>query len=507
MPMTLTDLFAPAEDEGAVLSVCAARRVRADPWMLAYGSLLLVPQACADTNWPDWQRSEGRELAARPYKQLRASACVEGETWMLGRVPLALADAERWFEALQSTSTSRGAAQVTLPVAAPLPELHAHLEHPEALLQVFPGIDSPSSSLLAGLGRPSSALLWRSVDETPVELPQMVDVDGETLFLPSRDIAGLHITDSSVDRSVATARGILVGRAERTAWLGESRGSGDFEHYQASIRWDPRRIDLADLEITHVERLGRDTVLSSRIQMDDLDLEAARNAGTCLVQLPTIGRTVTHELLLHTVEGELLDRNGPYPLEERIVMNMTVNGHTMEPRVHGITDAPPGLEERLQRRDQFQAELETLLRNSAQARMLADRQSALQQLKTMLASARGELLIQDRYFGQDLDDWRLLDDIEIPVRVLTGKLARDEHGNTAPAQIESHVTARYRPKAPIHERVYLWDRGGATVGGSPTTFGNAPVRIARLRAAEVVQWRAEFEALWSSPDFAAVPQI
>lgn len=505
--MTLETLFAPDVDEQVVLSVCAARRQKDGDWVLAYGSLLLVPESCAQVSWPTWRVAEGRNLGTRTDPPLPPSICVSGETWLLGRTILSLAEAERWFERFLAGPGSECMSTSVLPQVGCLPPMQAHLEGPQALLQVFPGIDSPASSLIAGLGRPAQALVWRSTDSTPFAVPQIVEVESHQAFLPTQDIAGIHVTDESVDASIATTRGLMVGRAERTAWLGQSKGSGDFENYIANLGWDPQRIDLADLEITHVERLGRDTVLSTRLRLEDLDLNDARDAGSCSVRLPTIGRTVTHELLLHTVEGELLDRNGPYPIVEQIVTTMTINGQTLEPRVHGVTDPPPGLEDRLQRRDQLQAELEALLESSAQARMLADRQTAIQQLKAMLTTARGELLVQDRWFGQDLADWRLLDDVAIPVRVLTGKLAKDEQGDVEPAQIGKHVEARYRPKAPIHERLYLWEGGGLTVGGSPTTFGHAPVRIARMRNADVEQWRAEFESLWASPHFQEVPRI
>lgn len=103
-----------------------------------------------------------------------------------------------------------------------------------------------------------------------------------------------------------------------------------------------------------------------------------------------------------------------------------------------------------------------MIRNGAQARMVADRQTALDRLGAWLRTARGELLVMDRYFGQDVGDWRLLDDLEVPVRVLTAKIAPPADGLPV---IAAHVEARHRPKAPLHERVYLWDAGGLSVGG------------------------------------------
>ena len=58
----------------------------------------------------------------------------------------------------------------------------------------------------------------------------------------------------------------------------------------------------------------------------------------------------------------------------------------------------------------------------------------------------------------------------------------------------------------MHERFYVWEGGGLSVGGSPTTFGQAPVRIQRLRPADAERCRDEFEQLWGSPLFKPVPR-
>lgn len=505
MAMTLRELFAYEADELAILSVCAVRAPDDNAWVLVHGSLLLVPEACARMSWPEWRASQGDRHVTRLDPPLPASTSAAGDTWLVGRASLDVESAEQWFAALLQHQASDAASEVlTLPAVDPLPPLSARLEHPEALLQVLPDIDSPASSLISGLDRPALALLWRAPDSPRFVIPDNVKIHGQWVYSPSREVAGIHVTSEAVRDAIATARGLLVGRAERRAWISEAHGSGDFEYYLADLGWDPGRIDLADLEVTHVERLGRETVLSTRIRLEDVDLAAVRHVGKCSIRLPTIGRKVTHEVLLHTVEGELLDRSGPYPLLERIVSTMTVDGHVLAPTVYGITDPPPELQARLERRDRLRTELDALLQNSAQARVIADRETARERLREMLAGARGELLVQDRYFGQDLDDWRLLDDVKVPVRVLTGKLATDHDGEVKSAPIGTSVQARFRPKAPIHDRLYLWDGGGLSLGGSPTTFGQAPVRIARLRAADVQQSRAEFEALWASPLFSEV---
>lgn len=504
MAITLLDLLAYEDDELAVLSVCASRRSATSRWLLAYGSLLLVPPECAATNWPHWRASQGALESQTAPDRLPSAHSEGGEHWLIGRAVMSAANAERWAAPL--LAAGRDPLPVELSAASPLPALAATLKAPAALVRALPQIDSPIASLLTGLHRPALGLLWTG-GEVRFNPPDRVQVGETAVFLPTKDLAGIHVTGEGVDPTIATARGIFVGRAERRAWLRDARGDGEFENYLIEIGWDPQRLDLADLEITHVERLNKEVVLSARVRLEDLDLSEVRTRGECLVRLPTLGRSVTHELLLHTAEGELLDQSGPHPIVERMEMRIAVNGHELEPIVSGITDPPPELGARLDRRDDIERELSSLLALGAQARIVSDAKAARERLVQELSQARGELLVLDRYFGQSLDDWRLLDGVAVPTRVLTGKLVMSQDGTSpCPAEIGAHVTARYRPRAPIHERIYVWEGGGVSVGGSPTTFGQAPVRFQRLTRAESDEWRQEFEGHWASGLFRDVPR-
>jgi hypothetical protein len=398
-------------------------------------------------------------------------------------------------------------AVTVLPGLGCVPELEARLEMPKALAQVVPGIDSPCSSLVVGLGRPAQTLMWADHTAPAMKLPDRIDVDGRSSFMPAVDISGIHLTDDRVDPRLATAKGLLVGRAERRAWLRDSRGEGEFKHYIVELGWDPARIDISDLEITHVERMNLDTVLANRIRLEDLETGDVADAGSATIDLPTLGRGVTHELILSTIEGELLDRSGPHPIVERVELTMEINGERQAPIISGITEPPPDLPVRIERREEVARELQELIESAAQAGFLADRGVAVERLTALLERARGELLVMDPYFGQDIADWRLLDRVEIPVRVLTGKLAREPGGETMKVNLGPNVRARFRRKAPIHDRIYLWERRGLSLGGSPTSFGSAPLRLDRLSTGEADLWRTVFEALWQSPEFHPVPEI
>jgi hypothetical protein len=501
--LTIDELFGGTADEQAVLSVCAARSGPSDPWALVHGTLLVVPQACAEVSWPEWRHDQGRRLAPGIDPPLRASYSAEGENWLLARQVCDVSEAEEWLKGIWGLRVSEG--PIRLPELGCVPQLEAELEMPKALALVVPGIDSPCSSLISELGRPVQALLWAS-PAPRMAPPAQIQIEGRWSFLPSRDLAGIHLTEEGIDPAIATARGLLVGRAERRAWLRDSRGEGKFEHYIVELGWDPTRIDLGDLEITHIERMNFDTVLANRIRLEDLEIAEVAVAGSVAIKLPTLGRSVTHELALYTLEGELLDHSGPYPLIEKVEVALEVNGERQPPIISGVTESPPELKGRLERRQEVSEALREVIENGARARILANRATTIERLTESIARARGELLVMDLYFGQDVGDWRLLDGLSVPVRVLTGKLAKEPSGEVVTARLGTDVQARYRPKAPIHDRFYIWGGGGVSIGGSPTTFGQAPVRLARLGSAEVEILRATFESLWKSPHFSSVPR-
>jgi hypothetical protein len=503
-PLTLEQLFGAASDEMAVLSVSAARPGADDAWILAHGSLLVVPEACAAIGWPEWTHQQGGQHSPGIDPPLEPSLSAHDENWLLARQVCGVHEAEEWLGELWGQLATEGA--IRLPQLGCVPELQARLEMPKALSRVAPSIDSPCSSLISGLARPVQALMWASPEAPRMELPGRIEIEGRWSFMPSRDLAGMHLTQDWVDPKLATAKGLLVGRAERRAWLRDSRGEGEFKNYIVELSWDPSRIDIADLEITHIERMNLDTVLDSRIRLEDLDIAEVTQVGSVAIELPTLGRNVTHELALYSLDGELLDQSGPYPIIERLELGLEIDGERQPPMISGITDPPPELHARIERSDEVHAELREVIENGAQARILADRSIAIERLTDLLERARDELLVMDRYFGQDIADWRLLDGVAVPVRVLTGKLARAATGEVVKASLGAQVEARFRPKAPIHDRIYIWDGGGLSIGGSPTSFGQAPLRLARLNAGEADLWRAEFETLWQSPFFSPVPR-
>lgn len=140
------------------------------------------------------------------------------------------------------------------------------------------------------------------------------------------------------------------------------------EFFLVHLGWDSALIDPADLEVTHEELLDGELVHSTRLRLEDLDLSAIAGKDACTVRLPSVGRRVAHGVTLSTVDGELIDRSGPYPLVERVEMTLVVDGHEM-PAIRSGDDEPlPGIERRTDRTRQIAADMRAVLASAAAAR-------------------------------------------------------------------------------------------------------------------------------------------
>jgi hypothetical protein len=151
---------------------------------------------------------------------LPATLVVAEDSWLLGRVAMTLAEAEAW---LGSLLVDAGDGTIVFPDVGELPSLVARLERPAAPLQVLPNIDSPASSLLAGLGRPAQALLWTASDNVDISLPQSVAFGEQWSFVPSLDLAGIHVTSQEIDAAARAFRARDSSlRRERSLMLSKS---------------------------------------------------------------------------------------------------------------------------------------------------------------------------------------------------------------------------------------------------------------------------------------------
>ena len=57
------------------------------------------------------------------------------------------------------------------------------------------------------------------------------------------------------------------------------------------------------------------------------------------VSFMNLGRGISHGITLRHIEGELLDRTGPYPLAETVKIGLTINGRRTTAYCQGIVTA------------------------------------------------------------------------------------------------------------------------------------------------------------------------
>lgn len=487
------------EGDEVMIVTLLAERDDDERLILRHGTAVFAPSECGQVSWGVWASDQARNVMALCPDTAPGAFVHDGGTWVAVRAVLALDRACQWLTVLRDGAT---ADHVRWPASDGLPAFEVQVREPTSLIRILPGTDTPASSFLASAKRPAMGTLWAGAERPALLLPNMVNHDG-SWYDPVLCLLGMLVPSEGVPQAVPPPFGLFVGRLERRAWLSDLAGDGPaFEALQVYVGWDPSRIDLTNLAIDLEQFVDGELVNQLRAPLEDTSIsDEVRQAGACITSLPTFGRGTASRVSLTTREGALLDRIGPHHLVESIHIGMTTNGHEQPPIVIGNQSPPPGLEERAARQQQVAEQVAGLASQGAEARQLVDRVAAEERLKLEISSARGQLLVHDPFFGQDPDDWRLLDDVAVPVRVLTAKIAKD-----STPTIAGHVQARYRPKAPMHDRFWIWRDGGFSLGGSPTTFGQSPVWIRRVSAADSDVMRSVFEGLWLSAHFRDIPR-
>ncbi len=468
--------------------------------VLRHGSALIAPEGCGRVAWGVWSAEETHKLMALCPETAPASFIHDAGDWVAARAVLSLDRGRDWLARLADAEATGTCVQ--WPAGDGFPAFEARVRKPDALIRVLPGTDTPAGCYLASAKRPALGTIWLADDRPGLVVPMMVEYEGVTYAPLTLCLLGLLVPTEGVPNAGPPPFGLFVGRLERQAWLSDMAGDGPaFEALHVYIGWDPERIDLPDLVLDLEQFVGNELVNQLRAPLDDTIItDEVRSAGACITSLPTFGRGVSSRVSLTTRDGALLDRIGPHHLVEAINIGMIVNGQEQPPIVIGSNAPAPGLEERAERQRKVDEQMAELAHQGAEGRLLVDADVAEERLRLAISNAREELLVHDRYFGQDPNDWRLLDDVPVPVRVVTAKIAADI------PRIADHVRARYRQKAPMHDRFWIWRGGGVSLGGSPTTFGQSPIRIGSLSSADADLLRSVFEGLWESELFQDVPR-
>ncbi len=126
-------------------------------------------------------------------------------------------------------------------------------------------------------------------------------------------------------------------------------------------------------------------------------------------------------------------------------------------------------------------------------RVFEDLDEGRDALRAILERAPGELLVVDAY----LRDWGLVSDLgNPPPRVLIGAAVPP-----SPEDFVGSVGQGRDGLPPFHDRFFLWEGGGVSVGTSAGAIHDRLFRIVRMGAAESDVLRSRFALWWQDPGF------
>jgi hypothetical protein len=484
---------------------------------LIYASVLFTPEEVAVQSWLEWQARTDRvrsgTLSQWQGYGIDLSGWIsfvhrEGSVlFARGSFPAGdIASVTTWLDELLS------GAPVGIPQSGK-DLVTAQVSSPEGRIRALPHLASPASSLVLATGRPVDGYRF-PLQIAPGSMPgpeaSTWHAAKQSLFDAPSNLLGLPITQPPLTAIPPGAEGrvepgLLVGRMERRAWLAAIRAQPDPAPYLISIGFDPTRIMLSDIEVDLEEYAGGDLIEARRLRLKDLKLPATTSIPSAtdvvaIMALPTLGPGLQRQVRLYDRDGLLLDGSDRFWTAEQIDVTLKANEATSISIKVG-TAAIVEFEERLERAAATDEAYAELLRRGLSGRIIDDPATGHQHLTELLSHARDYLDIIDPYFGLHAPDWSVLLGVSVPIRVLTQPRVHKDVFQQPPQAISNLVTARgwTGSRVPWHDRLYLWERGGCSVGTSPSGLGGRLARIDPIGAAEAAGWQALFDRWWSDP--------
>jgi hypothetical protein len=462
---------------------------------LAAASLVVGPEAIAD-GWPAWRAGEGFKPAPSEDALLIPGEFVASpiDGVVVGRAVLDPQAAYRWLRILLETGDAGK--------AGPLPAAKASIHVARAPIRICSHSETEAGDLATWLARPMTGFHFKQAAAVPgIEPGKSWTIGDIQLFSPAVDILGMSWFE---DKNGAPPAGLVVGRFERRAWLATQRLDQENDLYRVEVGLEPERVELMDLEIEVEESIGDELVFAEHLRLEDTDLGQTQKIlygprptnGRRLevgVALPTLGRGVKRSVRLVHRDGVLLDEWQSFNIVESISVSLAVNGAQQKPNTIGETRGAQDLVELLGAVERVRKQYADLRRGGARNRVFEDPGDGRDALRALLERAPGELLVVDPYFK----DWPLLTGFPGPhPRVLIGKGAQDP-----PAAFEGKVARWKKSLPPFHDRFFLWEGGGASVGTSAGSLTERLFRIVRIGTAESEVLRERFSLWWDDPGF------
>ncbi|MFE5118384.1 hypothetical protein [Streptomyces sp. NPDC056669] len=507
---SFTSLLGRLDTDGdsAVVASLAAVPAGDGLWRVVYGSVLIGPAQMAAVCWLDWRADNGDGWALQHRHALAHSGVELGQysrfttidgDWLLARVPLTSAGgpherAGQWMEQLVTTGVRVNDAQGMEHI------VRAELAPADTLALASRWMRAGLHQLTQAAARPVHGYRFPVVN-LPAPLPDLPDVwpaGSRHLATPLSTLTGF-----TAHNGQAPTPAVAVARLRRTAWFSDVRVDA---LVHADIVLDSGRTSPASLEVDLEEFTDDGLVQARRLRLSDLAL-SSQTAERITVVLPTLGAGLRRQLRLYDRGGRLLDSlDASYFVERVVVTASTPEGLTTTTSV-GSSPAIVDAVTRLSSLDVAEAEYTRMLEEGLAHRIADDPATARDILRDLLEQARGQLLVLDPYFGHKVDDWEVLRRASVPVRVLTAHKKRGQRITpvaSPAANLYAHLPSltirSWDPgtqKVPWHDRVYIWEQGGLSVGTSPSGLGRRQARIDHISPTEAAAWYVRFNCWWN----------
>jgi hypothetical protein len=482
-------------DDVLVLSIVLDTRT--SPTLLA-ASLLGGPAMIAQ-GWPAWRRAEGMTpTPSEELAELPGEFVFEGNGFIAGRVVLSEASARDWISATLADGRS--------PALGEIPEAVADLAPARAPIRICTHSESAAADLATHLARPVLGFHFPASKDAQWPAPEdRWSIEGTLLFNPAPDALGFSWFK---DKRGPLPSGLLLGRFERRAWLAGQRLDPENDLYRVTIGIDPSRAELADLAIELEEAVGEELVLAEHLRLEDTALAEVekvfygppREGGRLEVgvDLPTLGRGIRRAVRLTHRDGTLLDAWERFSIVESVSISVGIFGDSSATTTTtGETRGRQDLVELLGAVERIKSQYAWLRREGAHNRLFDNPEMAIRALRSVLERAPGEILVLDPFF----DAWSLLTDLPGPApRILIGPDAKGP-----PVGFPGRVRRWRGSLAPFHDRFFLWEGGGMSIGTSPGTTTDRLFRMTRIGAAEAAVLHERFALWWDDPGFVPIP--
>lgn len=479
------------QDEIVVLSAIYGSKDEGHELLAA--SLLVGPIATAD-GWPAWRMTEGfRPEPSEDALRVPGEFVATLEGSIVGRAVMRPVEAYQWLRSVLEDGSC--------PPVGGLPQATASLSIARAPIRISTHSETTAGDLATWLARPLLGFHFlRSGGEIHAVPGNAWDIEGTKLFSPAITALGMSWFE---EKKGPPPSGLLVGRFERRAWLISQMLEREHDLYRVQISLDPGRVDVMDLEVEVEEKIGDELVFAEHLRLEDTDLHEVQAAVygrtmtegplTIGVALPTLGRGIKRSVRLTHRDGQLLDEWPSFNIVEAISINLTFDGAEQAPINIGETRDQQDLVELFGAVERVRKQYADLRRGGVRNRIFQTAAEGRGVLRTLLERAIGELLVVDAFFK----DWALLEGLKNPPpRVLIGPDAQ-----APPVSFEGKVARWTKNYAPFHDRFFLWQGGGVSVGTSAGAVRNRLFRIVRISAAESEALREQFSLWWDDPGF------